>query len=184
MIFPSHLLRQESDQMLYRLQNTVSSLYDYNKLSIRQLEKWILQTRLVFNQLITKGLSPETIVFLVYLYNFDSAFYNNLIIDNLSDQEIFDHLVQSFSHETMEVGYHINLEYGVIAEVFKMMYYKKPFLFQERLFSSQEEFKLAIDKKYVEKDILREEFNRIMNEDLPSFKVINAYLCEYNSIDF
>lgn len=120
-------------------------IYENKNLSIRQLEKWMIHTRLVINQLNNENISIETITFLVYLHDFDYKTYNNLVHYNLTDQEIFDYFMDIFPYSSIYTDSFDDVS-QILAEIYKIKYYQNTTLFHEKIMNKEGQILLKIEK--------------------------------------
>lgn len=164
----------------------VEVVYSNQSLSIRQLEKWMLHSSLVIegihSAIINNDediLSPITIIFLVYLHDFDSLFYNDLIKYRLSDQEVLDRLVHFFPH----LGFHLyEEEYQMICEILKMRYYYREDLFQERIIDNNGKLLLNLCNCFIEEEKFLKRIIEIKDVPMPSFADINHWISTFNPL--
>lgn len=143
-------------------------------LSIRQLEKWILHLRLVINQLSHYDISYETTAFLVFIYIYDTAFYNHLINYDISDQEIIDYIIQLFSHSSVYTESNgFECIYKIMAEILIMKYYDNDIKFQERVMDKNGKLLLELDDAVSEKLTCAIKDNK--NHFIPLFSINNLF---------
>lgn len=129
--------------LLDALKNFVSSLFHSKDLSIRQLEKWMIHTRLIIDQAHNLGIYPHTLAFIVYLRHFDIDFFDHLMNYNISDQDTLDRLTNYFKHASFQKGVlQGNVALIVIAEILKMRYCDDPETFHSRIFDDKKDILL------------------------------------------
>ena len=169
---------KQSSATINELQFLVLWVYTSKNLSIRQLEKWMLHTRLVISQLSKSGISVETTAFLVFLYTFDAEFYNHLIHYGFSDQEILDRFIDFFPQSSI---YTESFDfYRILAEVFNMKYFDNETKFHERVMTQNGQLLLITDSVVSEK--LRNAFNDIKAKLIPLIS-INDLFCNFSPED-
>ncbi len=142
--------------------NEIDHRYDYfkqfvlliftiRKLSIRDLEKWMLQTRLIINHSELLKITPETLAFLKFLRIFDTDFYNHYIVSEISDEAILEYLAQNFSAALFDTGsYSANFTYETIAELIGLKYHFKD-LVNANIFDNEGNFLFNIPTPINEK---------------------------------
>lgn len=159
----------------------VTLMFHNKQLTIRQLEKWILHTRLIINnEYIKEYVSYKTIAFIVYLYCFDFEFYNQLLINDLSAQDLFNHLVHYFQYYKVGVvkdpGH--NEVYEVIVEILKMSSVEN-----ESIIDQNGRIMLSFNESEVDKDVLLDSINKVKTREIASLGSINYSICEFNCLD-
>lgn len=118
------------------LKKIMSSICNSQNLSIRQLEKWMIQTRLIIDHAQDLNLFPFTLAFIVYLRYFDSNFYEHLMNLDISDQEILDQLTKYFKHSSFEKGILTgNVTLLIIAQILKIKYSDNVNMFHGRIYN-------------------------------------------------
>lgn len=129
----------KSDNGIFEaFKNTVESLYKSRNMSIRQLEKWMIQTRLVVDHAFDLNIYPHTLSVIVYLRDFDAEFYNHLMKLDISDQQILDHLTDYFRHSSFSKEFlQGNGALVVIAEILRMRYFDNDDLYHKRIIDSE-----------------------------------------------
>ena len=158
------------------LKHFVSCLFHSKDLSIRQLEKWMIHTRLIIDQAHTLNLYPHTLAFIVYLRHFDTTFYNNLMNYDISDQEMLDHLTAYFKHSSFEKGViPDNVALMVIAEILKMRYCDDPNKFHERIIDTNGNLLLKLDPDF-DKNSLCKVFKNIEEKNVPPMFFIDQLI--------
>ena len=136
-------------------------LYTIRRLSIRELEKWMLSTRLIINHVGHLRISPETLTFLVFLRFFETEFYNHYIISEISDESVLEFLAQNFSAAFFDTGtYSANYTYTVIAELIRLKYWDNLDAFNERILNKEGDFQIRIPEA-INKVWLRDSFHKI-----------------------
>lgn len=160
----------------------VESIYSNKDLSIRQLEKWMLHTRLVINQF--TQLSPLTLSFIVFLHDYDIKFYNQFMNKDLNGQEILDHIVQIFTHSSAYNQW-LNLNtsmYDIIAEILTIRYNTKK-LFQENIIDKYDRLLLTIDNSISEIKLC-DALNEMKNKPTQLLSNIHIAISDFNNIDY
>ena len=126
----------------------VKMLYQLKSMSIRQLEKWLLHTRLVLGST-KRHISPETILFLVYLRLFESDFYRHFVLSEIDDQEVIYFFEEIIPDAFFDVDNKVSItNYSVIAELIRSRYRYNDDTFYKRVLSKEGNLivKLSTDK--------------------------------------
>ncbi len=126
----------------------VKMLYQLKSMSIRQLEKWLLHTRLVLCST-KRHISPETILFLVYLRLFESDFYRHFVLSEIDDQEVIYFFERIIPDAFFDVDNKVSMTtYSVIAELIRSRYRNNDDTFYKRVLSKEGNLivKLSTDK--------------------------------------
>ena len=126
----------------------VKTLYQLKSMSIRQLEKWLLHTRLVLGST-KRHISPETILFLVYLRLFESDFYRHFVQSEIDDQEVIYFFEEIIPDAFFDVDNKVSItNYSVIAELIRSRYRYNDDTFYKRVLSKEGNLivKLSTDK--------------------------------------
>lgn len=126
----------------------VKMLYQLKSMSIRQLEKWLLYTRLVLGST-KRHISPETILFLVYLRLFESDFYRHFVLSEIDDQEVIFFFERIIPDAFFDVDNNVSMTtYSVIAELIRSRYRNNDDTFYKRVLSKEGNLivKLSTDK--------------------------------------
>ncbi len=169
---------------LSRLQHFVALMRFIKNLSIRQLEKWMLHTRLVINNdHIKKTVSPETTAFLVYLFIFNTELYDHIINNDLSDQDLFNHLFEFF-HAFFRVPT-LSEVYKIIVEILIIKYSGRKDLFN-RFIMGPDGFMLEYDKRVFSIQMLNEALSSTMDnvtEESMLFMTINSIIRDFSAVD-
>lgn len=156
----------------------VNLVFSIRKLSIRDLEKWMLHTRLVINHAELLKISPETIAFLVFLKIFDTEFFNHFIISEISDEAVLEYLAQNFSASFFDTGsYSANFTYTVFAELIRMGYWNNMEAFRQNVLKDTGDFQIKIPD-IIDEKWLRDSFHS-QKSISPLYKVVN-YLNDIN----
>lgn len=130
----------------------ISLLYQIRRLSIRQMEKWLLYTRLVVKRTNNYAIAPTTILFMIFIRMFDTAFYVRYKLGDIDDQSIMDYFLEHFSEALFDTGgYHAYYTYDAIAQFMRMRYSHNDVAFAERILD--------------EKGVFHLKLNSIINED-------------------
>ena len=115
----------------------VKTLYQLKSMSIRQLEKWLLHTRLVLGST-KRHISPETILFLVYLRLFESDFYRHFVQSEIDDQEVIYFFEEIIPDSFFDVDNKVSItNYSVIAELIRSRYRYNDDTFYKRVLSKE-----------------------------------------------
>ena len=126
----------------------VKMLYQLKSMSIRQLEKWLLHTRLVLGST-KRHISPETILFLVYLRLFESDFYRHFVLSEIDDQEVIYFFEKIIPDAFFDVDNKVSITtYSVIAELIRSRYRNNDDRFYKRVLTKEGNLivKLSISK--------------------------------------
>ena len=126
----------------------VKMLYQLKSMSIRQLEKWLLHTRLVLCST-KRHISPETILFLVYLRLFESDFYRHFVLSEIDDQELICFFEKIIPDAFFDVDNKVSItNYSVIAELIRSRYRNNDDTFYKRVLTKEGNLivKLSISK--------------------------------------
>lgn len=126
----------------------VKTLYQLKSMSIRQLEKWLLHTRLVLGST-KRHISPETILFLVYLRLFESDFYRHFVLSEIDDQKVIYFFEEIIPDAFFDVDNKVSMTtYSVIAELIRSRYRNNDDTFYKRVLSKEGNLivKLSTDK--------------------------------------
>ena len=162
---------ENSDYAYYK--HFVRLLYTIRRLSIRDLEKWMLYTRLIINHVGHLRISAETLTFLVFLRFFDTEFYNHYKISEISDESVLEYLAHNFSAAFFDTGtYSANFTYTVIAELIRLSYWDNLDAFNERVLNKEGDFQIRIPEA-INKVWLRDSFHKIRSIT-PLYEVINC----------
>lgn len=155
----------------------VESIYLAKRLSIRQLKKWMLELEFVLGKINDTPISIETKSFLVYLYVFDPTLFSHIINRNLGDEEILKNLVYFFSYILLDRGNSMNYNiFGLIAEVFRLRYYRNDSLFYKRVIDQNHQIKMNLD--FMTQDeiiILQEALERSSNVVIKPLDYLDQY---------
>lgn len=110
---------QEVNAYLDTLQCFCKLLYVGRDLSIRQLEKWLLYTRLVLSNKKNYEFSVCTIAFVAFMKFFDSQCYYRFTKADISDQEFVNYIEEKFCDIFFDRGSFSSLNdfYPAIAEL-------------------------------------------------------------------
>lgn len=150
---------ETSDYAYYK--HFVWLLFTIRRISIRELEKWMLYTRLIINHIGHLRISPETLTFLVFLRFFETEFYNRYIKSEISDESVLEYLAQNFSASFFDTGtYSANYTYTVIAELIRLKYWENLEAFNERVLNDEGYFQIRIPA-VINTAWLRDSFHRI-----------------------
>lgn len=162
---------ENSDYAYYK--HFVWLLYTIRRLSIRDLEKWMLYTRLIINHVGHLRISAETLTFLVFLRFFETEFYNHYKISEISDESVLEYLAHNFSAAFFDTGtYSANFTYTVIAELIRLSYWDNLDAFNERVLNKEGDFQIRIPEA-INKVWLRDSFHKIRSIT-PLYNVINC----------
>lgn len=126
----------------------VKMLYQLKSMSIRQLEKWLLHTRLVLGST-KRHISPETILFLVYLKLFESDFYRHFVLSEIDDQDVIYFFEKIIPEAFFDVDNKVSMTtYSVIAELIRSRYRNNDDRFYKRVLTKEGNLivKLSISK--------------------------------------
>lgn len=126
----------------------VKMLYQLKSMSIRQLEKWLLHTRLVLGST-KRHISHETILFLVYLRLFESDFYRHFVLSEIDDQEVIYFFEKIIPDAFFDVDNKVSItNYSVIAELIRSRYRNNDDTFYKRVLTKEGNLilKLSISK--------------------------------------
>ena len=160
------------DFSLDYLKRFTTLIYRLKNLSIRQLEKWLLQTRLVMNSR-TNGVSSETILFLVYLYIFENGFYMKFKLGEIDDQSALAFFASNFSESLFDTGgVQAYSTYAVIAELIRSRYGNNDDAFVNRVLDNKGEFLIELPSALSEK-WLRDSFHAIRYIP-PLYSIMNS----------
>ena len=155
-------------------------LYQLRKLSIRQLEKWLLYTRLVINNTRRFKISVETVLFLVFLRIFDSEFYNRLVIGDIDDQSCVDYFTRKFPDFLFDTeSYPSRITYTVIAEIIRSRYGNNDKAFKANVLDEKGSFRINFSNTIDEKH-LKDSFSFV--NDVPSLDSITNLIELMDSI--
>lgn len=158
------------------LKHFVSCLFHSKDLSIRQLEKWMIHTRLIIDQAHTLNVYPHTLAFIVYIRHFDTSFYNNLMNYDISDQETLDQLTNYFKHSSFQKGVvQGKTAIMIIAEILKMRYSDDPNTFHKRIIDTNGNLLLKLDPDF-DNNGLCEEFKNIEAKEVPPMFYIDQLI--------
>ena len=139
---------RSSYNSLVLFEEYVKMLYQLKSMSIRQLEKWLLHTRLVLGST-KRHISPETILFLVYLRLFESDFYRHFVLSEIDDQEVIYFFEEIIPDAFFDVDNKVSItNYSVIAELIRSRYRYNDDTFYKRVLSKEGNLivKLSTDK--------------------------------------
>ena len=178
MIFDKKLVDSDS---YGDLKSFVKSLYIEQDMSFRQLERWMLHTKLVLDYAINSGISLQTLSYLVYLQDFDVDFYKLLMNSNISDQDIFDHLIDFFTYSAKKGVSREKDSFLVIGELFRLKYYNDDVLYQQRIIDKNGHFKLNVNKN-ITIALLRKVLMDTSKKRYKSLSTIAKYLSELTPI--
>lgn len=155
-------------------------LYQLRKLSIRQLEKWLLYTRLVIDNTRRFNISVETILFLVFLRLFDTEFYNRFVIGDIDDQSCIEYLTKNFPDFLFDTeSYPSRITYTVIAELIRSRYGNNDRTFKNNVLFEKGDFRINLSKTIDEK-LLMDSFSFLNN--VPSLDSITKLIELMDSI--
>ncbi len=175
---------EQGEEKYESLQEFVTMMFQTKQLTIRQLEKWILHTRLIINnEFIKEYVSYKTIAFIVYLYYFDSYFYNSLLINDSNDSsanDLFNRLVQYFHYYQTGVvkDPSHNEVYDVIFEILKMSGIES-----ESIIDQKGKIMLPSNILEVDEAVVLDSFNKIKDKEIAPMGAINYSICEYNCLN-
>ena len=156
--------------------NTVESLYKSQNMSIRQLEKWMIQTRLVIDHVFELNIYPHTLSFIIYLRDFDKEFYNHLMKLDISDQQILDHLTDYFKHSSFSKGFlQGNGALIIFAEILRMRYFDNDDLYHQRIIKPNGDLLLDLDAS-INRDEFLSAIKYIEQKTIPVFYQIQQLL--------
>ena len=172
--FPNSVLESRDGINVYHyFIEFIKLLFIIKNLSIRELEKWMLQTRLIINNTSKLSVSPETLAFLVFFRLFDTVFYNRLIKSEISDQTVLEYLAQNFSSALFDTGsYSANFTYKIIAELIRMKYWDNMEAFHQSILNEEGSFLISIPDS-INEEWLRDTFNGIRSIS-PLYLVIDC----------
>lgn len=174
----SSVFNSSTEDMIYLavFKHFVSCLCHSKDLSIRQLEKWMIHTRLIIDQAHRLNVYPHTLAFIVYLRHFDTTLFNHLINYDISDQKMLDHLTAYFKHSSFEKGViPDNVALMVIAEILKMRYYGDPDKFHERIIDANGNLLLKLDPDFNDKKLCQV-FKNIENNSIADIFTIQQLI--------
>lgn len=172
---------EQGEEKYDSLLEFVTMMFQTKQLTIRQLEKWILHTRLIINnEYIKEYVSYKTIAFIVYLYYFDLILYNSLLINDLSANELFNRLISYFNYYQTGVvkDPSHNEVYDVIFEILKMSGIES-----ESIFDPNGKIMLPSSILEIDEAVVLEAFNKIKDKDIATMGAINYTICEFNCLD-
>lgn len=142
------LFMQETDSKSYldMLHGFFELLYHGRNLSIRQLEKWMLYSRLVLSNQKAMDASKCTIVFLVFLKFFDTTCYKKFISYEMDENEFIKYIEDNFCDSFFDVGGFNTMYYfyPAIAELLVSRYAEDAW--EEKIVDSQGNLKFKIKK--------------------------------------
>ena len=157
------LKRKDNSHAIEDYVRFISLFYQIRRLSIRQLEKWLLYTRLVVKRTRNFTIAPETILFLIFLRMFDTDFYVRYKMGDVDDQYIMDYFVEHFSEMIFDTGgYHAYFTYDAIAQIMRLRYSHNDAAFSERILDEKGEFHIKLNN-VINEEWLRGAFQGALN---------------------
>ena len=157
------LKRKDNSHAIEDYVRFISLFYQIRRLSIRQLEKWLLYTRLVVKRTRNFAIAPETILFLIFLRMFDTDFYVRYKMGDVDDQYIMDYFVEHFSEMIFDTGgYHAYFTYDAIAQIMRLRYSHNDTAFSERILDEKGEFHIKLNN-VINEEWLRGAFQGALN---------------------
>lgn len=85
------------------LPHLFSLLYEERDMSIRQMEQYVLFTRLALANCAGMNIDPITIAFLVYIKMFAPDFFNKYALSQISDDEVIKHFEENYNDKLFEL---------------------------------------------------------------------------------
>lgn len=138
----------------------VKLLYQLKSMSIRQLEKWLLHTRLVLGNTQKRNISSETVLFIVYLKLFETDFYHQLVLCEIDDQSVIDFFEENFSETFYDTAIPVAMStYTVIAELIRSRYGNNDDAFYNRVVSRGGKFLLKFNTGKINEEWLVSSFH-------------------------
>jgi energy-coupling factor transporter ATP-binding protein EcfA2 len=155
--------RKNSEFTMDDFARFVSLLYQIRRLSIRQMEKWLLYTRLIIKRTNNMTIAPGTILFLIFIRMFDTEFYVRYKLGDIDDQYIIDYFVEHFSEALFDTGgYHAYYTYDAIGQLMRLRYSHNDIAFAERILDEEDIFHIKLNK-IINEDWLRDTLKKADN---------------------
>lgn len=169
---------EKEKNIINSFKNFIEMMYMSKDLSIRQLEKWIIHTRLVLYLSSQRQISRETVAFLVYLLFFDPDVYNQLKSNDFNNQSLFSLLAHYFPKYSNDIEDYMKdgviRAHIVIVEILKMRLDNNTF--KEMIVESNGQTLLELDNSNVDEKALHFAIEYVKNRDIPSYRILNILL--------